>query len=221
MNYKGIADQLGPRVGATQEWVFQVLRKGIINGAIPAGTQLKQDEISAALNVSHIPVREALRRLESQGLVTIHPNRGAQVTRLSRDTLLDMMEVRATLSAMLLKESAPLLTDADYDELDGIIARQKQETDPFQYEDMNIHFHDVLCSRADNSVANLLLEIVHANIDRYLRRSFYSEEATREVSNRGHEQIVCCCRAGDYENACEILKEHILDAKTFLPEDLK
>ena len=73
MDYKAIAEQVGPRVGATQEWIFHVLREGIVGGKLPGGMQLKQDEISAALNVSHIPVREALRRLEAQGLVRIHP----------------------------------------------------------------------------------------------------------------------------------------------------
>ncbi|MDO4572902.1 MAG: GntR family transcriptional regulator [Clostridia bacterium] len=221
MNYKAIAEQLGPRVGATQEWVFQVLRRGIVNGDILGGTQLKQDEISSALNVSHIPVREALRRLESQGLVTIHPNRGAQVTQLTRETLLDMMEVRATLSAMLLKNGGPLLMPEDYAALEANIACQKQESDPFRTEELNIAFHDILSSRADNDVAKLLLEIVHANIDRYLRIEFYSEQATRDISIRGHEALLDLCRAGDFERACELLKEHIMDAKAFIPEDMR
>ena len=108
MDYKAIAEQVGPRVGATQEWIFHVLREGIISGKLPGGMQLKQDEISAALNVSHIPVREALRRLEAQGLVRIHANRGAAVTELTRSELLDMMEVRATLSVMMMRGSAPI-----------------------------------------------------------------------------------------------------------------
>ena len=82
MNYSSIAEQIGPRTGATQEWVYRVLRHGIVSGELPGGAQLKQDEISAALNVSHIPVREALRQLEALGLVRIHPNRGASVTQL-------------------------------------------------------------------------------------------------------------------------------------------
>ena len=221
MNYKTIADQLGPRAGATQEWVFQVLRQGIVNGSIPGGTQLKQDEISAALNVSHIPVREALRRLESQWLVTIHPNRGASVTQLSRDTLLDMMEVRATLSVMQLKNGGPHLTQVDYDRLDEIIAIQKAATDPFKAEELNLQFHEILSSRADNSVADLLMEIVHANIDRYLRSSFYGDQQTRDMSIHGHEQIVTACKSGDFDLACEELREHILGAKKFIPPDMK
>ena len=64
MDYKALAANVENREGfGTQEWVYRVLRAGIVNGALPGGMQLKQDEISAALNVSHIPVREALRHL--------------------------------------------------------------------------------------------------------------------------------------------------------------
>ena len=221
MNYKAIAEQMGARVGATQEWVFQVLRSGIINGQLSGGTQLKQDEISAALNVSHIPVREALRRLEAQGLVTIHPNRGASVTRLTRDDLLDMMEVRATLAVMQLKKGAPLLTEADYARLDTIIAEQRGAKDLFSCEELNYEFHGMFSAHAENSFANLLMEIIHANTDRYMRAGFYSESETREISLRQHEQILAACRAGEYERACELLREHILDAKNYMPSELK
>lgn len=221
MNYKAIAERMGARVGATQEWVFQVLRSGIINGELPGGIQLKQDEISSALNVSHIPVREALRRLEAQGLVTIHPNRGASVTKLTRDDLLDMMEVRATLSVMQLRKGAPLLTKADYELLDQIILRQREANDLFTCEDLNYQFHGMFAAHAENTFATLLMEIIHANTDRYMRSSFYSAPETREISLHQHEQILAACRAGEYEAACKLLREHILDAKNYMPNELK
>jgi len=223
MDYKAIAEKAGPRVGATQEWIFHVLREGIISGQLPGGTQLKQDEISAALNVSHIPVREALRRLEAQGLVRIHPNRGASVTQLTRDELLDMMEVRATLSVMMLKNSAPLLTRDDFDRLEAIVKEQRETSDEdiVRSEELNYKFHDILTSRAENSMASLLLELVHANIDRYLRASFYGTPQTRGVSIGQHEAIVEACREGDFEKAGMLLKNHILDAKEFIPASLK
>ena len=220
MNYSSIAEQIGPRTGATQEWVYRVLRHGIVSGELPGGAQLKQDEISAALNVSHIPVREALRQLEALGLVRIHPNRGASVTQLSRSTLLDMMEVRATLSVMALRNSAPLLTEEDYDALDAVIAVQRQETDLFRTEELNYRFHDLLSYHAENSVSNLFMDIIHANIDRYMRRNFYGSTATRERSINEHEQILAACRAGDFDRACELLSSHILNAKEYIPPDL-
>jgi len=221
MNYRVIAEQIGPRVGATQEWVFRVLRSGIITGEIPGGTQLKQDEISAALNVSHIPVREALRRLESLGLVTIHPNRGASVASLSRSTLLDMMEVRATLSVMTYKNGAPLLTSEEFAELDAILEAQRHETDLFKTEELNYHFHDLLGKHADNSVANLFMSLIHDNIDRYLRKNFYSTEETRAPSIAQHEKILALTKAGKYDEAAELLKAHILDAKSLIPDTIQ
>ncbi|HRX57533.1 MAG TPA: GntR family transcriptional regulator [Eubacteriales bacterium] len=223
MDYKAIADRMGPRVGATQEWIFHVLREGIVSGQLPGGMQLKQDEISTALNVSHIPVREALRRLESQGLVRIHPNRGAAVTQLTREQLLDMMEVRATLSVMMLKNSAPLLTQEDFDALEEVVRQQREtpDDDLMRSEELNYKFHDILTSRADNSMADLMLELVHANIDRYLRASFYGTSRTRDVSIGQHEAIIKACREGDFEAACSILRDHILNAKEFIPASLK
>ncbi len=223
MDYKAIADQVGPRVGATQEWIFHVLREGIVNGTLPGGMQLKQDEISAALNVSHIPVREALRRLESQGLVRIHPNRGASVTKLTRSELLDMMEVRATLSVMMLKNSAPKLTKEDFDAMQDVVSQQRETPveDIVRSEELNYKFHEILTSHAKNSMANLLLELVHANIDRYLRASFYGSAQTRAQSTNEHEAILLSCREGDFETASNLLRDHILNAKEFIPSSMQ
>ena len=223
MDYKAIAEQVGPRVGATQEWIFHVLREGIISGKLPGGMQLKQDEISAALNVSHIPVREALRRLEAQGLVRIHANRCAAVTELTRSELLDMMEVRATLSVMMMRNSAPMLTRTDFDALDEIVRQQRETSveDIVRSEELNYKFHEILTSHAKNSMANFLLELVHANIDRYLRASFYGTPQTREVSINEHEAIIMTCREGDFDSACNLLRDHILNAKQFIPNTMK
>lgn len=220
MDYKAIADHVGPRTGATQEWVCRVLRQGIVSGELPGGTQLKQDEISSALNVSHIPVREALRQLEAQGLVRIHPNRGASVSQLSRSTVLDMMEVRATLSVMKLRNSAPSLTEDDFIDLEHIIAQQKKETELFRTEQLNYRFHEILGSHDDNSIADMFMRLVHDNIDRYVRRSFYEEESHRMRSISEHEQILAACRAGDFEKACDLLHAHIIYAKDYISEDL-
>lgn len=220
MDYAALAKAVGPRIGATQEWVFRILREGIVSGELESGMQLKQDEISAALNVSHIPVREALRQLEAQGLVRIHPNRGASVTKLSRATLEDMMDVRASIACSVLTSSIPLMTEGDYAALESIIAKQKKASDLFESEKLNYDFHDMLLRRADNSIATLLMEIIHANIDRYLRKSFYGEDNSRETSIMEHEKIVEACRNKDTKAAEELLRTHILGAKSRIPSDL-
>ena len=148
MDYRELAETVGPRTGATQEWVFRVLREGIISGKLKGGTQLKQDEVSAALTVSHIPVREALRQLEAQGLVTIHPNRGSTVTQLSRSDLEDMMEIRASISYYIARRAIPLMSEEDLNELQAVIEEQKKAQDMFEEERLNYKFHEVLTRRA-------------------------------------------------------------------------
>ncbi len=216
VDYKEIAAHLGPRTGATQEWVCRVLRNGIVKGEIAGGTQLKQDEISGALNVSHIPVREALHQLEAQGLVTIHANRGAVVSTLTHDQLLDMMEVRATLSVMKLKNSAPKLTEEDFAELEQIIEEQKEAKELFEIEHLNYRFHEILGSHDENTIADRFMDLIHDNIDRYLRHDFYDDPEHRLKSVEEHEQIFKACERGDYEEACELLRYHIINAKEYI-----
>lgn len=222
MDYKALAANVENREGfGTQEWVYRVLRAGIVNGTLPGGMQLKQDEISSALNVSHIPVREALRQLEAQQLVTIHANRGATVTELSRDMLINTMQVRAAISVAMLAVAVPRMTEEDFRALDAILEEQRSTTDLITTENLNIRFHEVLTAKANNPVADMLMEIIHANIDRYLRSGFYSDAADRENSVVEHEKILNACKAGNVEEAVKLLQAHIMDAAALIPDNVQ
>ncbi len=222
MDYKALAANVENREGfGTQEWVYRVLRAGIVNGALPGGMQLKQDEISAALNVSHIPVREALRQLEAQQLVTIHANRGATVTELSREMLINTMQVRAAISVAMLAIAVPHMTEEDFAELDRILEEERHTSELIASENINIHFHEVLIQKANNPVADMLMEIIHANIDRYLRTGFYSDAAERELSVAEHEKILAACKARNVDEAVRLLQAHIMDAAALIPENVR
>ena len=222
MDYTVLAQNVGNRDGyGTQEWVYRVLRAGIVNGKLTGGMQLKQDEISAALNVSHIPVREALRQLEAQRLVTIHPNRGATVTELSRELLIDYMQVRAAISAEMLGVAIPRMTEEDFSELDAMVEQQRNASDLMTSETLNIEFHELLIKKANNPVADMLMEIIHANIDRYLRSGFYSDAAGREVSATEHAAILEACKRRDAAEAVRLLHEHIMDAVSRIPDTVQ
>lgn len=221
MDYKALAANVENREGfGTQEWVYRVLRAGIVNGALPGGMQLKQDEISAALNVSHIPVREALRQLEAQHLVTIHANRGATVTELSREMLINCMKVRAAISVATLREAVPHMTEEDFAALDAILEEQRKVSDTLASENLNIRFHEVLTAKANNPIADMLMEIIQANINRYLRSGFYGDAAERELSVVEHEKILAACKAGDADEAVTLLQAHIMDAAALIPESV-
>ena len=222
MDYKALAANVENREGfGTQEWVYRVLRAGIVNGALPGGMQLKQDEISAALNVSHIPVREALRQLEAQQLVTIHANRGATVTELSREMLINTMQVRAAISTAMIAIAVPRMTDEDFAALDAVLEEQRKTNELIPTENLNIRFHELLTAKANNPVADMLMEIIHANIDRYLRTGFYSDAADRENSVVEHEQILNACKARDVDLVVRLLHAHIMNAAALIPENVR
>ena len=221
MDYKVLASSMGNRDGfGTQEWVYRVLRTGIINGMLPGGMQLKQDEISSALNVSHIPVREALRQLEAQRLVTIHPNRGATVTELSRELLINYMQVRAAISCEMIKIAIPRMREDDFSQLNELLDQQRAASDLMASETLNLQFHDLLIKKANNPVADMLMEVIHANIDRYLRSGFYSDAADREVSIAEHQAILDACKRRSTDDAVHLLHEHILGAVCRIPESV-
>lgn len=217
MGYREIGETI-PRTSAS-EWVYRILRKGIVSGEFKGGMQLKQDEISAALNVSHIPVREALRRLESEGLVTIHQNRGAQVTGLSRRDIADMMEVRSSLAVLELKHSIGKFTEEDFAEMDACIAKQRGTDGADASSELNRQFHALLGKYADNPCAATFKQLIYDNTDRYLRYHYYTPEEARAISANEHEAIMNACREKDMRKACELLHDHIVNALIFIPEE--
>ncbi|MEZ4627968.1 MAG: GntR family transcriptional regulator [Eubacteriales bacterium] len=184
--------------------------------------QLKQDEISAALNVSHIPVREALRRLESQGLVQdpSEPRRVRNKTDAKRVAGHD--GVRATLSVMMLKNSAPKLTKEDFDAMQDVISQQLATPveDIVRSEELNYKFHEILTSHAKNSMANLLLELVHANIDRYLRANFYGSAERERNPPTNTKRSSRAAAKGDFEAAKPAAGSHT-QHKEFIPSSMQ
>src|SRR3954469_589073 len=104
-----------PSKSSAPDLVRDGLRKAIFAGDLVAGTQLRQDELASRFGTSRIPVREALRQLESEGLVTLHPNRGAAVSSVSLEDVLELLEIRIGLECRALKLAIPNMVAADFD----------------------------------------------------------------------------------------------------------
>src|SRR5260370_8280233 len=108
MDLQNATDSAIPRQSLTSA-VADKLRDQIIRGEIPEGAQLRQDAIASQYQVSRIPVREALRQLDAEGLIAIVPNRGAVVPTLSSDDIEELFSIRALLEHELLRLSIPHL----------------------------------------------------------------------------------------------------------------
>jgi len=132
--------------------VTEDLRARILSGDFPAGFQLRQDAIAGEYNVSRIPVREALQRLDAEGLVTFQPHKGAIVSQLSLDEIEELFEVRKLLECELLRHAVPRLTPADLKSVEDILLVYDEafrSGDVAKWGELNREFHDRLY-RASN-----------------------------------------------------------------------
>lgn len=217
MDLKKIAEEMQPRSMAARDWVFQVIRTAIVRGELPGDMPLRQDEISTALSVSHIPVREAFRQLEAQGLVRIYPNRGAVVTKLSCKELSDVMDTRILLEVGALRLALPHITEEDLTRARELLELFSKEKDPIKGAELNLKLHFSLYDPCDNQTLLSLIDQMHANVDRYITPFFGKEEVSAELYTVDeHSQIISACESKDTELATAILRTHLQRTKNLL-----
>lgn len=217
MDLKKIAEEMQPRSMAARDWVFQVIRTAIVRGELPGDMPLRQDEISTALSVSHIPVREAFRQLEAQGLVRIYPNRGAVVTKLSCKELSDVMDTRILLEVGALRLALPHIMEEDLARARELLELFSKEKDPIKGAELNLKLHFSLYDPCDNQTLLSLIDQMHANVDRYITPFFGKEEVSAELYTVDeHSQIISACESKDTELATAILRTHLQRTKNLL-----
>ena len=216
MEFARIAQELQPRSIAARDWVFQVIRTAIIRGVLPGGMPLRQDEISTTLNVSHIPVREALRQLEAQGLVRIYPNRGAVVTKLSASELANVMDTRIMLETGTLGAAIPLMTDETICKARQYLDEFNEEQNMEYLDSINLKLHFALYEPSGNKVAIGLIDQFHANVDRYLHPFYTKADMLRVKNIAEHRALIDACEAKDTVLAKAILRTHLESTKQAL-----
>jgi DNA-binding GntR family transcriptional regulator len=188
------------------------IRRRILDGRYPAGSQLRQDGLAAEFGASRIPVREALFQLEAEGLVRILPHRGAMVAPLSPADAAEALELRAALEPRLLALSAPRLTDDDYARADALLeeyAAALRAGATARWGALNTELHLLLYGRAERPRALGLVGSLLAECDRYTRLQLSTDSAELERADREHREIVRLCRNGHVSAACALLTDHI------------
>jgi len=188
------------------------LRNAILNGALVQGTQLRQDQLAEQFGTSRIPVREALRQLESEGLVRIEPNRGAIVSSLSLADVLEMLDIRIALECYALRLAIPDMVEDDFELASQILQSYEGESDPDNWAQMNWRFHWTLyapCQRPR------LLSMIQANCEHVNRfvRTQVSRATGKERPQKEHYQLLDLCRQGKSDAATALLEAHIGQTK--------
>lgn len=188
--------------------VREGLRRAILAGEFAPGSQLRQDELAQRFGTSRIPVREALRQLEAEGLVSILPNRGATVSSLSLDEVLELMEIRIALECRALRMAIPNMVDTDLDSALEILRSYDAEPDPERWGEMNWTFHETIYAPCNRLKLLAMIEANYGHVGRFTR-VWVSRAAGKERPQREHYAIVDACRDGDIERAVRLLEEHI------------
>jgi DNA-binding GntR family transcriptional regulator len=202
---------------------LEALRERILRGDYPEGSPLRQDALAADLGVSRIPVREALRQLEAEGLVTLSPHHGATVSTLSIGEVRELFEIRALIETDLLRRAIPHLSPADLDRADEILERYEtafRAGDVATWGELNWQFHAVLLTPAGRPLSMGLVESLQNQSDRYIRLQL-SLSSAQSRANYEHHSIVDAIREGDTDRACALLSAHINDAGLSLLDFLR
>ena len=216
MELKKIASEMQPKSMAARDWVFQVIRTAIVRGVLPGDMPLRQDEISAALSVSHIPVREAFRQLEAQGLVRIYPNRGVVVSKLSKHEMANVMDTRILLEIGAIRLAMPFINQEHLNKAYALLEEYAGEKNYDRFDELNLHLHLCLYEPSDNHTLLSLIDQFHANVDRYIH-PFYSEQNDAELrSVEEHRALIDACRSKDVELATAVLRTHLESTKVLL-----
>ncbi|SUY29396.1 GntR family transcriptional regulator [Aminobacter aminovorans] len=201
--------------------VYEALRKAIIEGELAEGENLRQDQIASLFNTSRIPVREALSRLEQNGLITTQRYKGAVVAGLSIEEIEEIFEFRALIEAEVIRLAVPNMNAKTLDMARRHCAAFDSEANSAKWGEINRNFHYSLYEAARRPY---YLQIVRASldrIDRYLRAQLTLTDGMNRA-RREHQGILDACIEGNADKAADLTRDHILGAGralvTFLEE---
>lgn len=195
--------------------IVETLRADILQGRLQGGQPLRQDEIAARFGVSKIPVREALVQLKAEGLVDLHPNRGAFVSELSAAEADEIYIMRTALEKEVLARAIPHLTVSHFKRAGELLAAIDREEDIAKWGELNWEFHATLYVPAGLPRVMESLRVLHANIARYLVLYLAGMDYQKK-SQREHRALLKACRDGEIEKAQSILEGHLRSASTQL-----
>lgn len=220
MSLESIAAEAVGRYRTTQDMVAGGVREAILGGALAGGQPLRQEELAERFGVSRIPVREALRQLEGEGLVSFYPHRGAVVSRLSYREVEEITEIRVALETLCLRNSLPLISEDDLGRAEEVMLSIEREEDlRSNWGTLNWKFHAALLEPADRPRLLSLIKAQHTAFERYIR--FHLALADYDKPQREHRELLELCRSRDPEAAEELLARHIRDISDLLLDHLK
>jgi DNA-binding GntR family transcriptional regulator len=191
--------------------VHRVLSDEILSNRLPPGSVLQEVALAQSLGVSRGPVREAIGRLASEGLVNVRPRRGAVVASLTREEFLEAYQVREALEVMAVRLAVARIDDAGIADLERLTAEMEEyaeREDVDRFFQANAAFHAAIVEASGNQKLRNVYRQVVGQMGRYQMRSL-ALRGTLRRSIQEHRAIVRAVRRRDADRSAHLLSEHI------------
>ncbi len=195
--------------------VFEVLEQQILNGTYSVGDQLVEQKISKELGVSRTPVREALRQLELDSLVTTIPNKGTFVVGISTDDIKDIYTIRIAIEGICAKWAAERINNEQIKELENLVELQEfysSKNEILQIVQLDTKFHEIIYDVSGSRTLKNTLKSFHTHVKRARESSFLSAGRTHSAVEE-HREIFEAIASHNGEKAKQIMERHITNAR--------
>jgi len=191
--------------------LFYALRKDILEGKYPRGHKLTEQDICSGHNVSRTPVREAIRQLETEGLIETIPNRGAYVLGLAEQDAFDILELRKAYEVLAVKWAIERITDDEFDALEETFDFMEFYTEKNDVEKMakiNTSFHQIIYAASHNRMIQNLLSSYQQYFEYTKARQAIKENCLLQVLEE-HREIFEAFRDRDVESGIKAMEKHM------------
>ncbi len=191
--------------------VFQTLRQAILKGELQPGERLMEMKLAESLGVSRTPIREAIRKLELEGLVVMIPRKGAAVANITEKDTKDVLEVRRTLEMFAVEVACDRITPKQLQELEEAAKAfedSKGSMDLIRIAETDIKFHEVIYEATQNARLMQILNNLRENMYRY-RIEYLKDPNYYDSLVREHREILNAIENGDKDHARRCMRDHI------------
>ena len=203
-----------PKAALMPEAVYQQLKTAILTGVFQPGQTLRQEDVAKQLGVSRGPLREALPKLEAEGMIISRPHRGCTVVSLAPSEIMEIFELRAMLEASLAKAAAQKKDPIAVRRLREIASSMRSlevntsESDQQRWFDLNYEFHDILLRAAGRRHHLRVLEIVRALAEPYIRMEL-GLTGSFDKAQEERDGLINAFAAGDCKTLEKLTREHV------------
>ncbi len=205
-----------------QEVIHDTIKQRIVTGMYSPGQRLIANDLAEELNVSRMPVREALTRLASTGLVELIPYKGAVVNELTAEDYVEIFHIRSVLEGLATRLACPNLTDADLKKMRGANEKVRSmiDKDDVEFQRVNRIFHSTVWHRANSKRLSGLLSNLYSEASQYRHLVVIMPGRLAEICEE-HERVLAALENRDAEMAEQYVRDHYENTLLWITELLK